>query len=459
MGEVWAALHLALGREVAVKLIFEGSPELASRLKREALACGRLEHPNIVRVYDFGETENGEPFLVMEQLTGETLADRLARQQRLPVLDAVTIALEVARALRAAHEAGIVHRDLKPANVFLTDGPEGVSVKVLDFGVSKILTSFDMSVTTAGSLVGSPAYMSPEQARALPEIDARADLWSMGVLLFEMLTGTRPFSAPTVVGVVTEILAGTIPTLSAAIPDIDPRLDGAVRRCLTREVEQRMPSAAALCEVLAPLTMGGDPPYPPAQPVRAALQTKRPAVVEDLPTFIDLPRKAEPAEEEKTIARLPSVATDDGDDDRETAVMTGRDVLAFRMANRTLATQRLPTPVVAPPAPVVAPPAPTFTPSVLQMPVDEAGSTLLLPPQGLPPAPPAPPPIAAPVASWDTADTLRRMPAPPNGETDTSRDTLAPGWDRRHNAQTLWMMAIAGLVLSLVAFAGLSLLR
>jgi serine/threonine-protein kinase len=431
MGEVWAALHLALGREVAVKLIFEGSPELASRLKREALACGRLEHPNIVRVYDFGETENGEPFLVMEQLTGETLADRLARQQRLPVEDAVTIGLEVARALRSAHEAGIVHRDLKPANVFLSDGPEGVSVKVLDFGVSKILTSFDMSVTTAGSLVGSPAYMSPEQARALPEIDARADLWSMGVLLFEMLTGTRPFAAPTVVGVVTEILAGTIPTLSAAMPGVDPRLDATVRRCLTREVEQRMPSAAALCEALAPL------------------QAQARAVLEDPPTFVEPPRKAEPAEDEKTIARPPR-ESDDVDDERETAVMTGRAVLAFRMANRAPATQRVPSP---PPPP----PAPAFAPPVLAMPADEAGSTLLLPPQGLPPAAPVPPPTAAPAASWDTADTLRRVPAAPSG--DASRATLARGWDHRANAQTLWMMAIAGLVLCLVLFAGLSLLR
>ena len=225
MGEVWAALHINLGREVALKLIYEGSPELAARLKREAQACGRLEHPNIVRVYDFGETDGGDPFLVMEMLAGETLADRLARRQRLPLGEAVSIALDVARALRAAHEAGVIHRDLKPANVFLCQRPEGETVKVLDFGVSKILSVDDMSVTTTGALVGSPAYMSPEQARALREIDPRADVWSAGVLLFEMLTGQRPFPSPTVVGVVADILAGPIPTLASVLPGVDPRVE------------------------------------------------------------------------------------------------------------------------------------------------------------------------------------------------------------------------------------------
>ncbi|APR82003.1 Serine/threonine protein kinase [Minicystis rosea] len=518
MGEVWAASHLSLGREVAIKLIYEGSPELAARLKREALACGRLEHPNIVRVYDFGETEGGDPFLVMELLVGETLADRLAREQRLPAVDAVAIALDVARALRAAHEAGIVHRDLKPANVFLGQGVEGEHVKVLDFGVSKILTSFDMSVTTDGALVGSPAYMSPEQARALPEIDPRADLWAIGILLFEMLTGTRPFMALTVVGVVTEILAGPIPTLAASLPGVDPRLDAAVRRCLTRDVDQRTPSAAALIDMLTPvlasLREGRSnrrrvPIQEPPTVVNAPLPPADASVIDDPTSTVPKPPRVD--DEELTIAR-PAPTRSDEDDDRETAVMAGREVLAFRMRNRAqqqpsaapakpAAPPRVPPPVpprVPPPAPsaaripppapsVPAPSVPVAAPSapapaapapaahaVLAMPAHEDGPTFVLPSRSaevpdvtaatavLPPPFGPPPPAPPPATAWDTADTLRRTPAAPElPAPGASRWALPPVWQAalRDNAQALWMMAIAGLVIALVVFAGLSLLR
>ncbi|MFT3767219.1 MAG: protein kinase [Minicystis sp.] len=558
MGEVWAAAHESLGREVAIKLIYEGSPELAARLKREALACGRLEHPNIVRVYDFGETEGGDPFLVMELLVGETLADRIARERRVPPAEAVAVALDVARALGAAHEAGIVHRDLKPANVFLAQGGEA-RVKVLDFGVSKILTSFDMSVTTDGALVGSPAYMSPEQARALPEIDPRADLWAIGVLLFEMLTGTRPFAASTVVGVVTEILAGPIPTLAEALPGVDPRLDAAVRRCLTRDVEQRMASAATLVDMLTPVLAS----------LRAASGPRSRVVVEEMPTVVEEPSADDPAstmpkaprapvdDSAQTIAR-PAAPTDE-DDERETAVMGGRDILAFRMANRahvqkgppnvpapaparpvaigagsrlaTTPTSRtasgaalrlgsapaapaasrsaagaanaivsppattapIPSSIVSPPGsaaqsagPIVSLPAS----AVASLPVHEDGPTHVLSSRAAearaaeeeendPTAATrvlplsfghAAPPPSGPTP-WDTAPTLLRtpmmqhVPGPPphsamEAGSETDRDTLT-GLDpaRRNNAQTLWMTAIAGLVLGLVVFAGLSLLR
>src|ERR1700722_8979557 len=207
MGEVWAALHVNLGREVAIKLIHDENPDLGERLKREGMACARLEHPNIVRVYDIGEAEGGNPFLVMEVLSGETLADRIAARRLTPV-EIIAVALGIAHALHAAHGAGIVHRDLKPANVYLHRGPgtDVEVVKVLDFGVSKMLASHERGVTVTGALVGSPAYMSPEQARAPREIDPRADLWSVGVLLFEMIAGQRPFTSRTVLGVLARIL-------------------------------------------------------------------------------------------------------------------------------------------------------------------------------------------------------------------------------------------------------------
>jgi eukaryotic-like serine/threonine-protein kinase len=256
MGEVWAAVHTEMRREVALKLIYGDNPDLAVRLKREAQACGRLEHPNVVRIYDIGETDDGDPFLIMQLLTGETLADRLARRRRLPPVEALWVALEIARALRAAHAADIIHRDLKPANIYLHRGAdsEGEEVKVLDFGVSKILSVGDMAFTVTGALVGSPAYMSPEQARASKEIDPRADLWSLGVLLFEMLTGRRPFPSASPMGVIAEILSEPIPLVSAFVPGIDPRIDEAVSRCMTRDVDQRLQSAAEFIDLLRPVT-------------------------------------------------------------------------------------------------------------------------------------------------------------------------------------------------------------
>ncbi len=270
MGEVWAAVHTEMRREVALKLIYGDNPDLAVRLKREAQACGRLEHPNVVRIYDIGETDDGDPFLIMQLLTGETLADRLERRRRLPPVEALWIALDIARALRAAHAANIIHRDLKPANIYLHRGldSEGEEVKVLDFGVSKILSVGDMAFTVTGALVGSPAYMSPEQARASKEIDPRADLWSLGVLLFEMLTGRRPFPSASPMGVIAEILSEPIPLVSSFVPGIDPRIVEAVSRCMTRDVDQRLQSAAEFIELLRPVSgarelsipgMGGRP--------------------------------------------------------------------------------------------------------------------------------------------------------------------------------------------------------
>ena len=174
MGAVWRASNETTGGEVALKLIVRPGPELRVRLLREAQACCSIRHKNVVQVHDIGKTDRGDPFLVMELLSGETLADMLSRRRRLPHEDAATIGRDIARALTAAHARGIVHRDLKPANVFLHEQPgEGSPVvKVLDFGVSKNLWSTDGLRTLLGAPVGSPAYMSPEQARGACAISA-----------------------------------------------------------------------------------------------------------------------------------------------------------------------------------------------------------------------------------------------------------------------------------------------
>jgi serine/threonine protein kinase len=265
MGVVWAAVNELVDSEVALKLLQSKNPELRRRLLREAKACGRLSHPNIVKVYDVGETSEGDPFLVMELLKGETLSERLHRERSLPPAVAVGITIDVARALRVAHEAGVIHRDLKPANIFLyresdDDPGSATKLKVLDFGVSKLALENESTATVSGTLLGSPAYMSPEQAQALP-IDGRADLWSLGVVLFEMLTGVRPFQSRSMTGVLAELLNKPIPRVESVAPAIDPRLSEVVSRCIERNLDLRVKNADELIARLRPFAGPRDDHY------------------------------------------------------------------------------------------------------------------------------------------------------------------------------------------------------
>ncbi|EYF00352.1 serine/threonine-protein kinase [Chondromyces apiculatus] len=272
MGAVWAAVDEVTTREVALKLLLRPDPEHRHRLLREARACGSLKHKNIIDVFDIMETETGEPFLVMQLLSGETVAEVLARKRRLDPTEAAAIGRDVSRALSAAHALQIIHRDLKPANIFLHHEPdiEGYVVKVLDFGIAKNLGVSDGLHTVAGGAVGSPFYMSPEQVRGDPTIDFRADIWALGVVLFEMITGVRPFQGETP-EVFAKILTGEIPSVTRYVRRIDDRLAQLISRCLSRERDHRYASAAEVSAALEPLLQAA-PAGPPFAPTVPALQ-------------------------------------------------------------------------------------------------------------------------------------------------------------------------------------------
>ncbi|MFZ5889562.1 MAG: serine/threonine-protein kinase [Myxococcota bacterium] len=200
MGVVWGAINLQLDAPVAIKLLLKSEQEerefLTRRLKQEAKAAAKLGHPAIVRVFDVGESECGDPFIVMERLKGQSLAERLAQESTLPATLAVQLLLPIADALCAAHAKGIIHRDLKPDNIFI-DESDGVSPKLVDFGIVKIMDPVSESshLTQIGTVLGSPNYMSPEQARGCADVDARTDIWSFCVLLYEVIAAQAPFEA------------------------------------------------------------------------------------------------------------------------------------------------------------------------------------------------------------------------------------------------------------------------
>jgi serine/threonine-protein kinase len=256
MGEVYRAKDTRLGREVALKVVHPGlasDPDRLSRFEKEARAAAQLDHPNILVVHDVG-THEGSPFIVSELLQGESLREKLGAP--LPPKKAVDFAIQIAHGLAAAHEKGIVHRDVKPENVFVTkDG----HVKILDFGVAKLLPSFEASgvdtetptasATQPGTTVGTVAYMSPEQIRGQP-VDARTDLFSLGVVLYEMLSGKRPFQRETAAEIMTAILREEPPSLAGTTPAIPPSLEGIVIECLEKQPADRFSSAHDLALAL-----------------------------------------------------------------------------------------------------------------------------------------------------------------------------------------------------------------
>lgn len=256
MGAVYAGVHVELERPTAIKMLLPNlvsDPQALERFKREARAAARLNHPNVAGTYDFGTIPGGESYIVMELLEGETLREHLAASGALPFGEALLIARQVADGIESAHRGGIIHRDLKPSNIVVSRDHHGSPfVKVLDFGVAKLKehsTTGGLDITRAGALVGTPRYMSPEQC-ADQKVDARSDVYSLGVILYEMLAGRAPFDAASAMALALKHIKESPPPLEELRPDVPTELARLVAWALAKDPAERPQTAAEFSRAL-----------------------------------------------------------------------------------------------------------------------------------------------------------------------------------------------------------------
>jgi serine/threonine-protein kinase len=259
MGVVVAAHHMQLDEKVAIKFLHPRAvrdQEAMARFLREARAAVKIKSEHVARVLDVGSLSSGEPFMVMEYLEGTDLAKQIRRTGALPVSQAVDFVLQTCDAIANAHAIGIVHRDLKPANLFcIRASDRSLSIKVLDFGISKLtqeaaMRTPDGVLTSTQAVMGSPHYMSPEQMQSSKAVDARADIWSLGAILFELLTGRVPFDAATVPELVIKIVTQPAPSVRSLSPDVPEGLAAIVSRCLEKDRERRYANVGLFARAL-----------------------------------------------------------------------------------------------------------------------------------------------------------------------------------------------------------------
>jgi hypothetical protein len=378
MGSVYRARHLLLARVAAVKILhphLSGDASMVQRFLNEARAVNDIRHPRIVEVLDAGRLASGTPYFVMEHLAGESLAARLRQAGRLPAAVAVGIARQIASALGAAHARGIVHRDLKPENVFLCDhggGDGDPSVKVLDFGIAKLradLAGGGAETRPTGGLLGTPQYMAPEQWRTGVVADPRIDVYALGLIVFEMLSGTPPFVGDSWVDLLHLHISGTPPRLQERGVEVPAALEAVVRRALAKEPGDRPPSMAAFDEALSAFAV------PPGGAAHAAVPAR--STSGSLRAF-SLQRKV-------------------------VATLVGGVVVTMALVGATLGLRRSAADGAAVQVATPAPFPPVAAPAAAPAPA--------------PPAPAATPPSARPVATAPTS----RPPAPSSQRPGTTR--------------------------------------
>jgi len=423
MGTVYDAFHRGLGRPVAIKILNPSQAKkrvAVKRFQQEARAAGAIGHPNICEVYDMGLLDDASPYLVMERLVGTTLADRIAREGGLPFDEIIDVMIQVLSGLIAAHEKGIVHRDIKPENIFLAQrlGCPPIA-KILDFGVSKMMAQFagpedQLDLTRTGMVMGTPYYMSPEQARGERNLDGRVDVYACGVMMYESIVGRRPFLAPNYNALLLAIINSTPKPIREARPATPPAIEAVVTRAMMRAREDRYPSAHHFLRdvqsLFAPKTSGSgrSPPMqaPMGQPAMSA-GTRR----------AHEPEGSASARLRSRMAAAPPPAA--FADDSATRIHPRREALSKPSKKTKTGSDSVELPIHF--RGQGAPDHPTPRASRRSEYSDDLPTEVLRPgthlPRGRSPigAPVPPPPPAPPPSDWDGEETVVRRPsdAPP----------------------------------------------
>jgi serine/threonine protein kinase len=291
MGAVYAATHRVTGKRLALKWMLpqlDRVPGATERFVREAQATARINHPNVVDIYDVGQ-EGRSIYLVMELLHGETLRARMRHGPMLPA-ECIALLMPALRGVAAAHSHGVIHRDLKPDNIFLCEGPDGEprEAKVLDFGISKFEADAarDAALTLSGTVLGTPYYMAPEQVRGLRDLDLRVDVYAFGVILYELLSGRRPFDADSYNGLILQIATEQAVPLALVHPTVPEALSAIVQRAMAREPDARFASVSQLAQALEPFAAGTS--FRPSHSGTRSATSLTPA--DSVPAAVGIPR-------------------------------------------------------------------------------------------------------------------------------------------------------------------------
>jgi serine/threonine-protein kinase len=389
-GDVYEAEHLGLGARVAVKVLRPGAPTTAEvrrkRFMREARVAAKLQSDHVVRVFDIVAPATGPTYIVMELLQGETLQQRVQRLGPLPIGEAVDAIVQAAKPLAEMHDLGIVHRDVKPSNLFLVRDKDGNErIKLLDFGVAAFQQSgapavrerSNSSLTLTESVIGTPRYMPPEQVRSSKDLDARADVWALGVTLYVLLTGRAPFDGETVLAVLNQIENQDPPPVTSLRPDVPARLAAVVHRCLAKDPAQRPADARGLFGALLPFASArvtGSPREPSALDLSLSdddVQVVRPTPAP--PTTVAPPAPARKIPPRGWALGAAAIAV----------TILAIALLAHGTKAETTtpeaisapAASPVPAAVAAPPAPVLAPPSPPAVPVAAPAPSPVAPAT------------------------------------------------------------------------------------
>jgi serine/threonine-protein kinase len=467
-GHVYEARRLPVGRRIALKVLhphLAAHPEAFARFQREGEIVARLEHPHVVTVLDVGVFE-GRPFIVMPLLEGETLAQRIARTGAIAPHEALDLFLPVLSAVEMIHSHHVVHRDLKPENIFLDRAMAGqVIPRVLDFGIAK-LEEASVALTQTSAQMGSPFYMPPEQVRGALHTDARSDIWSLGVILFEMLTGQRPFTGATVAEVFVAIGRGPTPSVRAWSPTASAGFDEAIASALQKEPSQRWQSARDFATALLPLASESTRSYWESAfrtPLDRTMMDGAPArpPLGLAPTVQNVPSRTNP------LAGAPPPPTPAMD---STAFLDQTPMAPSGTLQQTFYSEPTPPPSATPPPAPMRPSRPSAAPSVPAhaapaSPSKSPAATQFMP-QGVagtmladgPPAPVSAPPSAAAYVPPGFADIVKSVGSTPPHSPSTPglgpwTPSTAPLVSTARKSRRRWVLAAVVAVLALASTA------